>query len=184
MKTTPLLCTAMVATVLSGADAVADPQVSVTDVLAMMDTMPGEPGNPKSVAYHWSKKPGAAPVARAIAATAPDREWAARMAVYTVHESGLSTECVAGDGDRSHGAFQLQGVPNAVACDPMQAAPIWLARARQSIADCAALPESERMAELASGSCERGHQIARLRESFVLRALARALPPASSTSIE
>lgn len=184
MKTKLLLCATVVVAALSGAVAQAADPISVTDILAMMDTMPGAPGNPKSVAYHWSKKPGAVPIARAIAATAPDREWAARMAVYTVHESSLSTECVAGDGGESHGAFQLKGVPEAVACDPSQAAPIWLAKARRSIEDCASLPASERMAELTSGSCEHGHQVSRLRESYVLRALAHALPPTSSTSIE
>lgn len=184
MKTTLALCTVVVAMALSGVDARAESQVSVTDVLAMMDTMPGAPGNPKSVAYHWSKKPGAAAVARAIAATAPDREWAARMAVYTIHESGLASECIAGDGNKSHGPWQLQGVPEAVACDPAKAAPIWLAMAQKSMSDCSALPPSERMAELASGTCGHGHMVARLRESFVLRALAHALPPAASSAIE
>jgi hypothetical protein len=185
MKTTLGLCTVVVAMALSGVRARAEDQVSVTDVLAMMDTMPGAPGDPKSTAaYHWSKKPGAVAVARAITATAPDREWAARMAVYTIHESGLSTECVAGDGGESRGAFQLKGVPEAVACDPAKATPIWLARAKKSVEDCAALPASERMAELASGSCGKGHMISRLRESFVLRALAHALPPTSAPSIE
>jgi len=188
MKTTLALCTVVVVMALSGVDAHADAgddRVSVTDVLAMMDTMPGAPGDPKSTtAYPWSRKRGAESVARAIAATAPDREWAARMAVYTIHESSLHTECVAGDGGKSHGAFQLQGVPDAVACDPAKAAPVWLARARKSAEDCAALPPSERMAELTSGSCARGRMLARLRESFVLRALARALPPATAPSIE
>lgn len=159
-------------------------KVTVAEVLAMMDTMPGEPGNPKSVAYHWSKKHGADRVARAIVSTAPDHEWAARMAVYSIHESGLSVDCMEGDGHKSFGAWQLQGVPRSVACDPAQAAPIWLAKAQQSMADCATLPASERMAELASGSCGKGHQIVRLRETFVLRALAAALPPATSPSIE
>jgi len=186
MKTTLALCTVVVAVTLSSVDAHADDdRVSVADVLAMMDTMPGAPGDPKSTAaYHWSRKRGAEPVARAIAATAPDREWAARMAVYTIHESSLSTECVAGDGGESHGAFQLKGVPEAVACDPARAAPIWLAMARKSAEDCASLPPSERMAELTSGSCGHGRMLARLRESFVLRALARALPPATAPSIE
>lgn len=185
MKKTIALCTVVVVTALSSVDVRADERVSVADVLAMMDTMPGAPGDPRSTAaYHWSKKRGAESIARAIAMVAPDREWAARMAVYAIHESGLSVECLAGDGKKSLGTWQLQGVPEAVACDPAKAAPVWLGRARQSIADCSALPASERMAELASGSCDRGRMIARLRESFVLRALAHALPPAAAPSIE
>jgi hypothetical protein len=191
MRTTLIICTALATAILCGADArAADSRasaadaVSVTDVLAMMDTMPSAPGDPKTHAYPWSKKRGAATVAQAIAATAPDREWAARMAIYAVHESALSTECLAGDGGKSRGPWQLQGASSAVACDAMQAAPVWLAMAQRSIADCATLPVAERMAELTSGSCARGRQLARLRETFVLRALAQALPPASSDSIE
>jgi hypothetical protein len=181
---TSVLLGAAVTVILGTAEARSDDRVQVQEVLSMMDTMAAAPGNPKSTAYHWSKEPGAIPIARAIAMVAPDREWAARMAVYAIHESGLSVECLAGDGKKSLGTWQLQGVPEAVACDPAKAAPVWLGRARQSIADCSALPASERMAELASGSCDRGRMIARLRESFVLRALAHALPPAAAPSIE
>jgi hypothetical protein len=152
----------------------AEEPIAATDVLKMMDTMPAAPGDPRSKVFRWSSKPGAARVAEAIVAAAPDREWAARMAVYAIHESGLSMTCVAGDGGSSRGPWQLQGVSDTQACDPALAAPIWLAKARQSIADCASLAPAERMAELASGSCAKGHMIARLRESFVLRALAAA----------
>jgi|HubBroStandDraft_1064217.scaffolds.fasta_scaffold34287_5 hypothetical protein len=187
MRIAILLSAVVTASTLLGAEARAEdpaPRATVADVLAFMDTMPGEPGNPKSVAYHWSKKPGALAIAQAIAATAPDREWAARMAVYSIHEGGLSSECVNGDGGESWGAFQLKDVPHDVACDPAKAAPVWLAMAQRSMQDCAALPVSERMAELASGSCKKGHVVARQRETFVLRALATALPPKTAPSIE
>jgi|SRR5579872_733113 len=148
--------------------------VTETEVLRMMSTVPGRPGDPRSAAYRWDKKQGAPAVARAIVRTAPTREWAARMVVYAVHESGLQLDpCAEGDGGKSLGPWQVGGVPEKVACDPDQAARVWLRLALQSESDCASLPESERMAELVSGSCAKGHQLARRREVLVLGALAR-----------
>ena len=184
--TLTLFATAALTVSVCSLDARAEDNVPVSDVLAMMGTVPAAPGDPKSAAFRWDRTPGADRVARAISATAPDREWAARMVVYAVHESGLKTECVTGDGGESHGTFQLKGVPEAVACDPMLAAPVWLAKAQKSMEDCSALPAYERMAELASGSCAHGHVLARWRETLVLTALARTAPtpPRASPSIE
>jgi hypothetical protein len=166
-----LLCTVTAAALLSSTTAQADKQVPVDAILAMMDTVPSAPGNPRSTAYRWSRKPSAPAVAHAIARVAPDREWAARMVVYAIHESGLSA-CASGDGGKSLGTWQLQGVSTETACDPQKAAPVWLAMARRSMADCSALPPAERLAELVSGSCERGRRLARDREVLVLGALA------------
>jgi len=147
--------------------------VAVDDVLTMMTVVPGAPGDPHSRAHRWDRERGAQRIAEAIAETAPDREWAARMAVYAIHESGLHVECVEGDGGESLGPFQLKGVSRKVACDPKVAAPVWLAMARASADHCRALPAFERMAELVSGNCGHGHQLARLREAYVLSALAK-----------
>jgi len=172
MKTTVgLVAMAMVLGITTNARS--DGPIPVRDVLIMMASVPSAPGDPRSRPYRWDQVPGAGPIARAIAATAPDRLWAARMAVYAVHESALSAECAVGDGKRSFGPWQLQGVARSVACDPAAAAPIWLERARHSLEDCSALPPHDRLAELTSGSCTRGRQLARLREALVLGALAK-----------
>lgn len=143
------------------------------EVMGMMDRIPGKPGDgPRGAPYAWSEKPGAPAVARAVATTAPDRTWAARMTVYAVLESGLEL-CAEGDGGKSLGPWQLQRAPREVACDPARAAAEWLARARQSESDCALLPRDERLAELVSGSCTNrgGRKLARWREVMVLSAL-------------
>ena len=156
-----------------GARVSADPPpVTPEDVLAMLSRIPGRVNDDRSDAYRWETKRGAPAVARAIAASAPSRLWAARMAVYAVGESGLRTSpCVTGDGGKSLGVWQLSDVGEAVACDPARAAPAWLAKAQKSFADCAALPEGERLAELASGACDRGRRLARHREVLALGAL-------------
>jgi len=170
MKASVIPCALLVSL---AAPAAADgPAVTADEVLAMMARVPGRPGDPRSTAYRWDKKRGAPSVARAIAQTAPTREWAARMTVYAIHESGLQLEpCASGDGGKSLGPWQLGGVREAVACDPDKAAPIWLAKARTSAQDCVKLSPDEAMAELVSGSCGKGRQLARRREVLVLGAL-------------
>jgi hypothetical protein len=139
--------------------------VTKDDVLAMMAKLPGvnRAGAP---AYAWDRTQYAGKIADAIVQTAPTRTWAARMVVYAVRESGLQI-CAVGDGGLSLGPWQLQGVPRTVACEPKRAAPVWLAKARIALADCAKLPEKEQLAELVSGSCDKGRKLASDRESWV-----------------
>jgi hypothetical protein len=170
MKASVIPCVLLVSL---AAPAAADgPTVTVDEVLSMMTRVPGRPGDPRSVAYRWDKKKGAPAVARAIAATAPTRTWAARMVVYAIHESGLQLDpCASGDGGKSLGPWQLGGVREEVACDPAKAAPVWLTMARTSAQDCVKLPPDEAMAELVSGSCGQGRQLSRRREVLTLGAL-------------
>lgn len=146
----------------------ADLPPTVGDVLAMMAKVPGRAGDPHSAPYRWDQKKSAPAVALAIVHAAPSRLWAARMTVYAIFESSLeTTTCVVGDGGKSFGVWQLQ-TDRAVACDPERAAPAWLAKAEQSQRDCARLQDAEQLAELASGSCDKGRRLARAREVLVL----------------
>jgi hypothetical protein len=86
----------------------------------------------------------------------------ALMALYAVKESGVR-RCAVGDGGRALGSLQLQGVPAALACDPASAARIWLGMAHASERSCADLDPDARLAQLVSGSCLRGRQLARSR---------------------
>jgi hypothetical protein len=118
---------------------------------------------------HWDRVGSAAKIAEAIAEVAPDRRTAAEMTVYAVYEGG-NRACAVGDGGASLGPWQEQRVPASVACDPRQAAAVWLERAAKSRNDCAALPENEQLAALSSGNCGHAHVLARRRD-----ALARGL---------
>jgi hypothetical protein len=131
-----------------------------TDVLQMMARIPAK-ARP-SVPGRYDQSGDASTVAQAIAVSAPDRETAALMAVFAAYESS-NERCAVGDHGKSLGAWQLQKVEPEVACDPMRAAPIWLARKADSEAKCANLPPDERLAMLASGSCDFGRAISRRR---------------------
>jgi hypothetical protein len=143
-------------------------QVTSADVLAMMGRLPStEMGH---APYAWDRVGHAQEIAEAIATVAPDRETAATMAVYAVYEGG-NRRCAVGDHGKAAGPFQVQGVPRAVACDPVQAARVWLAKARASWADCASLAPDDQLAELASGSCGHGRVLARRRAALARMAV-------------
>jgi len=133
---------------------------SSDDVLEMMAKVPP--------AGAYVRTGHARQIAEAIAdhATALEglslRETEALLVVYAARESA-NTLCVKGDGGRSLGTFQLQGVSEGVACDPAQAVTAWLGRASASIALCASNAPEERLAALASGSCDHGRLVARAR---------------------
>jgi hypothetical protein len=100
-------------------------------------------------------------LAEAIAAEAPDAEWAIRTAVWATNEDMPMDACPAGDGGKSLGPLQLQRVSVRVACTPRLAVYEWLARARASLHQCGTL------AIVASGRCDRGRDLVaqRLREA-------------------
>lgn len=139
------------------------PRPSTEEVLGFMARLPGvETGD---LPGRWDHVGNARAVAKAIATVAPDRETAALMTVYAVYEGG-NRACAVGDHGRSLGPFQLQGVPRAFACDPTWAARRWLVVAEASRNDCATSEHDDQLAELASGTCSRGVQLARRREAL------------------
>lgn len=89
-------------------------------------------------------------LAEAIAAEAPDDEWARLTAVYAANEDMPMDACPAGDGGKALGPLQLQNASRRVACTPRLAVYEWLARARSSLQQCGTL------AIVASGRCDRG----------------------------
>ena len=104
---------------------------------------------------------------------------AALAAVYAYRESS-NQACLEGDRTalvHSWGAFQLKRLPVRSACNPVYAAAEWLRRAHLSAEHCAALPLPERLAELASGSCNRGRALVRWRAEQAERILDHVRDP-------
>lgn len=110
------------------------------------------------------------------------RETEALLAVYAAKESANQL-CPVGDGGKSLGVLQLQGVPASLACRPSTAVPLWLARARSSMALCASNAPDERLAALASGRCDRGRQKVAERMRLA-KALAQGRDVASSPAVD
>ena len=79
---------------------------------------------------------------------------AALMVVYAIYESGLRT-CVKGDGGKSIGTFQIQGL-DSIACNPILAARAWIRIAKDAQAMCSDNSIETNLAALASGFCDRG----------------------------
>jgi hypothetical protein len=139
--------------------------LTTDDVLAMMRRLPSrELGKDH---YRWDRVGQANRIASAIARTATTRDEAGDLVVYSVFESNLRLSAV-GDSGKSHGPWQLSAryATPEVARIPEKAAPIWLAAAAQARRDCAKLPEDEQLAEVASGSCKYGRQLARRRAAL------------------
>jgi hypothetical protein len=145
---------------------------TVDDVLAWMAQIPESEFRTKPYP-RWAKTGAANRIAKAIADHAESREDAVDLAIYACFESGLLLSA-AGDGGKSHGPWQISedhATPS-VASDPDQAAVLWLGMAKKSRIDCAKLPEDEQLAELGSGSCDRGRSLARRRARLRDRILA------------
>jgi hypothetical protein len=135
---------------------------STDDVLEYMARLPATETGDSQGYIRWDRVGHAREIAEAIATVAPSRIVAAEMTVYAVYEGG-NRLCAKGDHGMSRGPFQLWGVPEKIACDPVQAARRWLVIADASRADCAKLEADAQLAELASGSCDRGRVLARRR---------------------
>jgi hypothetical protein len=84
-------------------------------------------------------------------------------------------ECREGDGGKSFGMWQLQ-VRREIGCAVVDAARYWLHFAHGSQRRCAGLPLDERLAELHSGTCARGHVLSRFRYGQAVRLLDRLMP--------
>lgn len=93
---------------------------------------------------------------------------AAEGVVFAAYESG-NDRCAIGDGGKSVGAFQMGGLSRNVACDPRREFPLWLGAVKRSEQACVDNQESERLAALASGSCNRGRQKVRNRENYAIQ---------------
>lgn len=81
------------------------------------------------------------------------RAEAALMLTYAYFESRFKI-CAVGDHGRSLGLFQMQRLNKEIACDPSQAARIWLIRAHEAYEQCRGNLEEARLASLASGNCQ------------------------------
>ena len=72
-------------------------------------------------------------------------------------------KCLEGDHGAALGAWQLQHVPEIIACSPAPAARQWLSMAHYSLHKCATLQPDARLAALFSGNCEHGLAMSRYR---------------------
>lgn len=146
---------------------------TAADVLAMAAKLPNVECAGACVGVlrgAFARKRDAPEIAQAIAdgVAGEDEPWrrAAQATVYAAYESGMRACPRAGDGGHSHGAWQEWTTDSATACVPRLALPIWLGMVKASERDCVGLPEAERLAELASGRCDRGRGLARRRDSI------------------
>jgi len=133
--------------------------LSTADVMAMAALLPPEG---KTTPGGYEKANDARAIAEGIAAAAPSRERAALMLTFAAYESGLQISA-RGDGGASRGPFQLKYVPDEVAYSPERAARYWLYLAAESERHCATNPPDEKLASLASGSCQRARAKVRKR---------------------
>ena len=82
---------------------------------------------------------------------------------FAFHESAFRSlengRCIAGDGGKALGPWQLQHVSPGIACIPATAARRWLEMAHESFKRCGSLPVDQRLAALASGNCAHGTMV-------------------------
>ena len=83
------------------------------------------------------------------------------MALFSAWEGGMRKTAL-GDGGKSKGIVQLQGVPDEVAFTPLLALRAWQKQA--DAVTCSGNPPDERLAALASGSCFKARALVRHRE--------------------
>lgn len=142
-------------------------RVTSEEVLRMMAKVPAVEDE-RSAAHdrpgHFERLGIAGELAVAIALVAPSRTAASLMVLYAAFEGG-NLRCAEGDGGKALGPYQLQGVAREVACDPVASSRAWLRLADWSWKVCtkAESPPDERLAFLASGSCDRGRKKVRAR---------------------
>lgn len=163
-----------------------EPITSAT-VLVMMAHLPSVE-NPQTEAQRlpgrWETRPAAAEIAQGIADAVNADEAplfedrlleASLMATYAAFEGG-NLKCVSGDGGTSWGVFQLseKHTPRAVACDPTQAAKVWVRLAH--VTQCTDLPDNESLSPLASGNCAHGRVLTRRRFAHAERIVAELRP--------
>jgi hypothetical protein len=92
------------------------------------------------------------------------------LLAYCKGETRCNESTPNGDGGKAKGPWQLQGKCNA---QPIAEQPqCWLDIAAWSVKVCSKLPVPERLAALASGNCEHGHVVSRIRYAQAIRAVA------------
>ncbi len=167
MKQTILLFVTLFAICVPGR-AFGNSSFNADDVLAISAKIPATELGPRSPG-HWDTTRDAREIAMAIAQVAPDLETAALMDVYAAFEGGMR-RCPMGDsrsrgwgGYEALGAWQLHATPARIACDPYRAAAKWLSIVRATEKLCWRNAPEERLAALASGSCDRGRELVRRR---------------------
>lgn len=153
-----------------GEDAPPETVVTASAVLDMMRLIPLEcslwgsaprPRCPTDRPAGFELGPDAGAIAAAIARHAASRYDAALLAVFSSYESGNDAHAV-GDGGKSFGAFQVQGMGEG-AFDPDKAAARWLELARSGQHRCHRNPPDEQLASVASGNCDHGREKVRRR---------------------
>lgn len=160
------LVTALVAALLLARPLLAsEPAVTLADVQAMQARIP-DCERCTRVSGAFARTRDARAIAAAIAQVAPTREAAAELALYAAWESGNRIDVV-GDGGLALGPWQLHDA-RATALEPVRAARRWLQLAAASREKCAGNAPEERLAALASGSCDRGRAIVRRRDEVAM----------------
>lgn len=146
--------------------------VTADAVILMMHNIPNEHST-DGIPSGYDRAPFAQRYAEVIAEGVKGEEdpwkWASLGAVYGAYEGGYQKECPVGDGGKSLGNFQLQGVDVSIACDPAKSFRAWLSKAHAVI--CKDLPEDEALSALTSGNCDH----ARLKTSRRARVAEAAL---------
>jgi len=158
MRTTPWIFSLVIGLVVLPVRS-AETVLTPDDVLAMMARVPASEHVPHAKPAPWHKIRDAHVIAKAIARAARTPEEGSRMVVYDVWESGNDSHA-RGDFDKTGhaqalGAWQLHNVPAEIADNPYKAVFAWRDLADMNAKMCADHPEAERLAGLASGSCDR-----------------------------
>lgn len=150
----------------------AEQAVTVEDVQALQALIPPE-AHPHGKPAGFERAGEAKRVALAIAKGARSSEEAALAAVYAAYEASNEPKAE-GDGHKSFGLFQLNGerTPKECAFDPDCAFGVWKALKDDAETRCARNPPEERLAVIASGSCDLARAKVRVRYQIAARVLA------------
>ena len=84
-------------------------------------------------------------------------DWSFHEARWRLWDPKRPGRCISGDGGKSLGPLQVQGIVEEVACAPATEAAVWLARAHDAIATCGDLTP------IASGHCGGARRLVRFR---------------------
>lgn len=167
------LILAVVVALTASVDAQAEEEALTTDdVMAMVALVPTQLGHGRPAGFEKAKD--AREIAAAVAKTADGsllgsvRADAGLMVTFAAYESGMR-KFVSGDGGSSRGPWQIQRISWKDANTPETAARAWLAAAQISQKICEKNPPEERLAALASGSCDRGRMLVRRRVEVARR---------------
>jgi hypothetical protein len=144
------------------------------DVAAMQARLPPE-AHPHAKPAGYDRAGDAKRVAAAIARRAGSYRDAALAVTYAAYESSNQVEAKGDlrDGEyHSFGVFQLnEHTPKTCAFDPDCAVGVWLSLVEDAETRCGRNPPDERLAVIASGSCDLGRTKVRVRAQIAQRIL-------------